>query len=287
MAWRTVILLILIFFSGNLVAQTKETLPSAKAVPIVLGRTEVVSSKVLGEERRINIYLPEGYNPSASTKYPVIYLLDGGLDEDFIHVCGLVQFCSFPWVNRVPNVIVVGIANTDRKRDMTFPTSVKGDQQKYPTQGGSSNFIKFIEHELQPYIKSHYATNNDCLLIGESLGGLLATEILLTRAQMFNRYLIISPSLWWDNGSILKRKMPVLPDSTRIFIAAGKEGLAPSEEPHVMEVDANILVEKIQTSYKRNSCLYFDYLPAENHATIGHQAIYNGFKKLYKLPDAE
>jgi predicted alpha/beta superfamily hydrolase len=260
---------------------------TGKSKPITIGVREEFKSAILSETRTLNIYLPEGYGKDDTIiRYPVIYLLDGGLDEDFLHVAGLVQFNSQPWVNRLPPSIVVGIANTDRKRDMTFPTTVKGDKEKYPTTGGSAAFIAFIEKELQPYIEQHYTTNGSKTIIGESLAGLLATEILLEKPSLFDTYIIISPSLWWDNGSILKQPMllsaAVPSRKTNVYIGVGKEGLAPSAEPHVMEVDANVLVDKIATLQNKNINLQFDYLPEETHATIAHQALLNAFKKLSK-----
>lgn len=251
---------------------------------ITLGIKDHLYSKELSENRKLNIYLPEGYNPSDTATYPVIYLLDGGTDEDFIHVVGLVQFNTFPWVNRLPKSIVVGIVNKDRKHDFTFPTTIKADKEKYPTTGGSKAFISFLAKDLLPYIQSHYKVNTDRTIIGESLGGLLATEILLEKPNMFNKYIIISPSLWWDNGSILKKKMNISAtdpaNRTRIYIGVGKEGLAPTEEFHVMEVDANVLADKIKALNNGNISLYFDYLPEETHATIAHQALLNAFKIL-------
>src|SRR3954465_589314 len=91
--------------------------------PLVIGSIIELQSKVLAEKRTINIYLPAGYDAADTVKYPVIYLLDGSLDEDFLHIVGLVQFLNFPWVNILPKSIVVGIANVDRKRDLTFPTT--------------------------------------------------------------------------------------------------------------------------------------------------------------------
>lgn len=108
--------------------------------PISFGEKYEITSTQLSERRTLNIYLPLGYNKADTTKYPVIYLLDGGLDEDFIHVAGLVQFNSFPWVHRVQPSIVVGIVNVDRKRDMSFPTTMKSEKQKYPTAGGSHSY---------------------------------------------------------------------------------------------------------------------------------------------------
>jgi predicted alpha/beta superfamily hydrolase len=252
----------------------------------VLGNIDELYSTELNENRTVNIYLPEGYNSKDTIKYPVIYLLDGSADEDFIHIVGLVQFNSFEWVNQVSKSIVVGIATIDRRRDFTTPTTIATDLKKYPTSGKSNKFIAFIKNELQPFIENKYKTNTDKTLIGQSLGGLLATEILATQPTLFNKYIIISPSLWWNNGFLLNQEWtPVLKtfnQKTDIYIAVGKEGLTPTEIPRVMEVDANNLVEKIQKIQNKNISVSFDYLPNENHATIMHQAVLNAFKVLNK-----
>lgn len=250
--------------------------------PFVLGVIDSLHSDILKETRTLNIYLPEGYSPDSTTLYPVIYLLDGGADEDFIHVVGLVQYNTFPWVNKIPKSIVVGIANTNRLRDFTFPTTVDDDKKKYPAAGHSDNFIAFIEKELQPYIKRAYKANSERTLIGQSLGGLLATEILFKKPSMFNKYIIISPTLWWDNGSLLDKKMPNTSQPISVYIAVGKEGLTPGTPPRVMEVDANVLADKLKQSNNKHIKCYFDYLPDEDHATIGHQAVMNAFKMLSK-----
>ncbi len=263
--------------------------PAAKdnSKPFVLGVIEEIQSVELAEKRILNIYLPEGYNKNDTATYPVIYLLDGSADEDFIHVVGLIQFNTFSWINRVPKSIVVGISNKDRRRDFTFPTTVEADKKKSPSTGHSDKFIAFIEKELQPFIEKKYKANTSKTIIGQSLGGLLATEILFTKPSMFNKYIIISPSLWWDNGSLLKHSPEILKENflsqTDIYIGVGKEGLAPTDIPHVMEVEANILAEKIQHTKSKNVAVYFDYLPQEDHATITHQAIFNALRILYPV----
>lgn len=245
-----------------------------------LGNVEQIHSTVLSETRTLNIYLPDGYSDKDTAHYPVIYLLDGSADEDFIHVSGLVQFCTFPWVKILPRSIVVGIGNKARERDMTFPTSIKTEKERFPTTGGSAKFISFIADELQPYITKHYRTNGQKTIIGESLAGLLTTEILFTRPSLFDKYIIISPSLWWDNGSLLNKQPSLTGTSHKIsvYIGVGKEGLAPSPQPHVMEVDANVLADKLKELHNKNLSLHLDYLPDETHATIGHQALYNAFR---------
>lgn len=252
--------------------------------PLSFGHESTIKSALLGEDRILNISLPDGYNQKDTIKYPVIYVLDGSIDEDFIHISGLVQYSSFEWVNYIPKSIVVGIATVNRKRDFTFPSTVKEQKKAYPEAGHSDKFIAFIEKELQPFINSNYKTNNSKTIIGQSLGGLLETEILFKKPELFNRYIIISPSLWWDNGSLLNSNAEILSEKfsipITIYLAVGKEGLAPTTQPHVMEVDANLLAEKIKNSKSKAIKILFDYLPNENHATIMHQAVLNAFKLL-------
>lgn len=282
---KAILFFTLWIFTHQSWSQAKNPASSDSSRPFILGVIDEIQSKELHEKRILNIYLPAGYNENDTTHYPVIYLLDGSADEDFIHIVGLVQFNNFPWINRVPKSIVVGIANTDRKRDFTFPSTAVSDLARLPTSGKSGNFIAFIEKELQPFIESRYKTNASKTLIGQSLGGLLATEILLKNPRLFNKYIIISPSIWWDNGSLLKQDANVLHENfssiTDIYIGVGKEGLTPGDNPRVMEVDANLLAEKLLSSKSKNIKVYFDYLPQENHATVTHQAVFNAFRWLY------
>jgi predicted alpha/beta superfamily hydrolase len=275
---------------SEMLAAQKDWKDFSGTKPFVLGVIDEIQSKELSEKRILNIYLPEGYNKNDTTKYPVVYLLDGSADEDFIHVVGLYQFNNFSWINRVPKSIIVGIATVDRRRDFTFPTTIEADKKRYPTTGHSEQFINFIEKELQPYIEKNYKSTSSKTIIGQSLGGLLAAEILLKRPTLFNQYIIVSPSIWWDNGSILNLSSPILKDdfkqSTKVYIGVGKEGLVPGDNPHVMEVDANLLADKISSGKSKNVTLYFDYLPGEDHATIMHQAVFNALRYLNPLPES-
>jgi predicted alpha/beta superfamily hydrolase len=279
------LLVALCWISFTFGQKTKEK-SSEISTPFVLGVIDKIQSTVLNETRILNIYLPEGYNPSDSIKYPVIYLLDGSADEDFIHIVGLVQFNTFEWVNKVPKSIVVGIANVDRARDFTYPSTITELNERFPTSGHSDSFISFVENELQPYIAKKYRTNQEKTLIGQSFGGLLATEILLKKPTLFTKYIIVSPSLWWDNGSLLNLPSTLYTEGynqqTAIYIGVGKEGLTPTKVPRVMEVDANLLSDKINLSKSKNVRVFFDYLPKENHATILHQAVSNAFEILYQ-----
>ena len=154
----TKIYIILLFTVINVQAQLDIKVNSKTNFSI--GDTLKFNSKILNEERTLNIYLPESYHQSENKNlYPVIYLLDGSKDEDFIHIAGLVQFGSFSWINMIPETIVVGIANVDRKRDFTYHTDIKELKEEFPTTGKSEAFISFIESELKPLIKKSYRIN--------------------------------------------------------------------------------------------------------------------------------
>ena len=236
----------------------------------VLGEVLTLDSKVLGENRTINIY--QSPSIGEGTEYQVIYLLDGAADEDFIHVAGLVQFATFPWVNQLPPTIVVGIANTDRRGQMTFPTKHEKYKADFPTAGNSAKFIQFIKSELQPYIDSHYDTNQDKIIIGQSLAGLLATEILYKQPELFTHYIIVSPSLWWDEQSLLAAKPSIANDPPKIFVAVGDEG----EE---MIAFAKSLVKQLEIE-KLSPHFYF--MGDQNHANIHHLAVYKAFEILFQ-----
>ncbi|MES2133019.1 MAG: alpha/beta hydrolase-fold protein [Bacteroidota bacterium] len=242
--------------------------------PFTIGEIREIKSAVLGENRTLNVYLPYGY--AKEKTYPVIYLLDGSVNEDFLHIAGLVQFFN---MLKMPEFIVVGIANVDRRRDFTFHTELPDLKKEFPTTGGSEKFIKFIETELQPFISSNYKTSDVKYIIGQSLGGLLAAEILLKKPDLFSHYLIVSPSLWWDNESLLKGAKLLVEkqnDAKRyVYISVG------GQEEKVMQKDAKELSVILQQANKSNLKLDFLPLPKENHATILHQSINEAFKLLF------
>lgn len=255
--------------------------------PLAIGHTTSLHSAILNETRTLNIYLPEGYSASDSTHYPVIYMVDGGIKEDFFHISGLVRFNNQEWVNRLPPSIVVGIENVDRRRDCSFAVdqldflkTMGFDPRYFSTAGGSAQYIQFLAKELQPYIAEQYKVNDHKTIIGESFAGLLATEILLKHRSLFDTYIIISPSLWWGSQKLLvdatqhlkaARKSPV-----RVYLSACNK-----EEDLTMYNDAARLNEILKQHGGKETQVHFDYLPNETHATTMHQAVYNAFRMLY------
>jgi predicted alpha/beta superfamily hydrolase len=242
--------------------------------PFVIGETVTLHSAALGEDRLLNVYLPEGYHPDSAARYPVIYLLDGSADEDFVHIAGLVQFGAFPWVGMLQPSIVVGIANVDRRRDFTFPTRNARDLADFPTTGGSKAFLQFLEQELQPAVAARYRVEGRGTLVGQSLGGLLAAEVLHRKPGLFQHYIVVSPSLWWDDRSLLAADMQRLPAGSRVFVAVGKEG-------DEMEGPARAFAEKLRSVAADPADVQFQHYPAANHGNILHLAAYDALAWLF------
>jgi uncharacterized protein len=279
-------LFLIVTLSSCIKGQNVESLNKTTSNSFVIGNIDTIYSYVLSENRIINIYLPDGYCTDSTKTYPVIYLLDGSANEYFIHVVGLINFFTLPWINRMPKSIVVGISNVNRNRDLTFYTSSKVDfyataglKKKYfPVTGGSEKFILFLEKELQPYIEKKYKTSSSKAIIGQSLGGLLATEILLKKPYLFDTYLIMSPSLWWDSESLLLDAPYLLKRNLRNKI---KAYVGVSSEGKNMEKDVKQLVKILKTDGADNVDVIYDYISDENHSTMVHQSIYNAIKLLY------
>lgn len=267
------ICLFLLLFSLQATAQNKIEIKSKSEFSI--GETFDIHSVILAENRTINIYIPESYKEESSKSYPVIYLLDGSRDEDFIHIAGLVQFGSFSWIDMIPESIVVGIANIDRQRDFTYPTTNEKLKADIPSSGESARFISFIRDELQPLIQGNYRTSDTKTLVGQSLGGLLATEILFKHSKLFDHYIIVSPSLWWDDESLLDYPIGKFESKKSIYVAVGKEG-------EVMERVARELYNKLDSQRAKSLDLYFDFLEDKDHGDALHLAVYHAFEKLFK-----
>lgn len=171
------------------------------AAPLVIGETFTIESKTLGETRRINVYLPPAYTAATSSRLPVVYMPDGGMAEDFLHVAGLVQVSVGNGTMRP--FILVGIENTQRRRDLTGPTQVDDDRKIAPRVGGSAAFRAFIRSELMPAITNRYRTTAETAIMGESLAGLFVVETLFLEPTLFDTYIAIDPSLWWNNAELV------------------------------------------------------------------------------------
>jgi predicted alpha/beta superfamily hydrolase len=193
--------------------------------PIVLGTSQQIQSAALGENRTINIVLPASYSKDASKRYPVLYLIDGGVDQDLVHIAGVFQLNS-AW-GRSQEAILVGIATKDRRRELTGPVSDAELLKKYPTAGSSAKFRSFIRDEVKPFVERTYRTNGHDAVIGESLAGLFVLDTYLNEPQLFEAYGAISPSLWWDKERIASgagAKLGAAQSGRRLYFAVANEG---------------------------------------------------------------
>ena len=184
---------------------------------ILIGKKATIFSNILKENRKIWIYNPgqTAINPVAGKRYPVVYVLDG--DAHFLSTVGMIQQLSQANGNAVlPEMIVVGIENTNRLRDLT-PSLVT------PGNNASVNpFVNFLKTELMPYVDKNYNTAPYRILIGHSLGGLTAIDILTNSPELFNAYIAIDPSMWYDDEKFLNNTISQIRNknlkSTRLFI---------------------------------------------------------------------
>ena len=248
-----------------------------KAAPLVVGETFTIPSRVLGETRRINVYRPPGL--AADAALPVLYLPDGGLAEDFLHIAGLVQVGASNGTMRP--FLLVGIENTERRRDLTGPTANAEDRKIAPRVGGSAAFRKFLRDELMPHIKSRYRTTGERAIIGESLAGLFVVETLLLEPDLFDTYIAIDPSLWWNDQKLVAdagRQLRARPDLKKsqhlksLYLACSSEERTPGVFARFVEV---LKKESPQGLHWRAVTM-----PEEKHATIFHPAALKAFREL-------
>jgi predicted alpha/beta superfamily hydrolase len=160
-----------------------------------------IESSQVGEIRVINVWTPSGYQNSTDS-LPVLFMPDGGINEDFPHIAN--TLAELVVSKSIPPFILVGIENTERRRDLTGPSSVKENEEVAPLSDGAKKFRAFIEMELFPEIDKRYRTNHIKGLVGESVAGLFVVETLFLAPEMFDYYIAIDPSLWWNDANLVK-----------------------------------------------------------------------------------
>jgi predicted alpha/beta superfamily hydrolase len=202
--------------------------PPSDSTPI--HTTFVIESRAVGETRTINVYTPPGYGTSAGQTYPVLYMPDGGLAEDFPHIVNTID--SLIARHLIRPVLVVGIENTQRRRDLTGPTTVASDSAIAPRVGGSAAFREFIRDELMPEIRRRYRCTDEASIVGESLAGLFIVETFLLEPSLFRRYIALSPSVWWNGGALIRLAEPRIrsldrTERTLFFASADETQIAP------------------------------------------------------------
>ncbi|MEM1134315.1 MAG: alpha/beta hydrolase-fold protein [Bacteroidota bacterium] len=260
-------LFLVLCFDGY--SQNKETLVSEV---INIGKKHTFFSEILDENREIWVKLPTGYDVEDTTKYPVVYLLDGS--NNFLFTAGLLRQLES---RSVPKSILVGIVNTNRSRDLT--PAVSNSEKTNPSIGGADNFLKMLEKELIPFVQKNYRATHFKTLIGHSFGGLFIIHTLATKPELFNAYLAISPSLWWDNQMVVNHfaeRLKATPDMKGLLY------LTMANERGKMLGGMMKLMGVLETESPKN--LRWDYKihSQEHHGSVPIISTLEGFQFFYK-----
>ena len=240
------------------------------SLPVIIGERTMFRSTILGAEYPLVIYRPGGYERS-NERYPLLILLDG--DGHFHHATGVVDFLVAN--QRIPPMIVVGVGNRDRTRDLTPPTN---DPQFRDRTGGADQFLRFLGDELIPYLDETNRTLDYRVLVGHSFGGLFALHALMARPEVFDGYIAISPSTWWNQQALVS----ALPDflakqrdlRASLYMTTGNEG-------GEMLSSAQRIAEILKRDAPATMQWQFHHMPAESHGSIPHRSLYDGLEAMF------
>src|SRR5215510_7611105 len=240
-------------------------------------RKLVLKSTVLGEERVVLIRTPPGYETN-KVSYPVLYMTDG--DAHMGHTASTIEFLTQN--GRIPELIVVGVTNTDRTRDLTPAKSsdkTPAGELRFPTSGGADNFLKFFETELIPEIEKQYRVQPYRIFAGHSLGGLFAIHAMISKPGLFNSYIAVSPSLQWENDEALKRAEIYLKNQKEmkvsLFVSIGNE-------PGAIGADFDRFKEVLSKTNIKGFEWQAERMADEDHGSVVLRSHYFGLRKVYE-----
>lgn len=242
-------------------------------------------SQLLNEERKVYVHCPKVDSADSKKRFPVLYVLDG--DNHFELLAQYVDYLSRPDVLAMPKIIVVGIPNTKRTRDLTPTSSLlnyegKPDSSSYQGSGGNEKFLQFMATELMPMIEKTYETAPYRILAGHSFGGIASLNCLLTRPDLFDAYIAVSPSLWWDKEYLLKLTAEKLKNGSalqkKLFISDGNEGGANSFfHKNLVKLDATLAKKKLKGLDYR-----YKHYPTETHMTEPIVAYFDALRFIFR-----
>lgn len=260
---------------------------------INIGEKHLMHSNVLNEERPYWVYLPPEYNNTQyeQAHYPVIYLLDG--DTNFSLLVGIQQAFTRGMYNNMPECIIVGIPNTDRARDMTPSKSFLKHNGKdmFTNSGGSDNFTSFLAEELKVKIDSTYRTNGYNILIGHSFGGLFVMNTLVHHTDLYNAYVAIDPSLWWDQKKVYNEAETIWKtkdfEHRSLYIAMARDEERPDDVQKHSKTIADFCKTVLNSAPDNKLNTGWKYYEDEDHGTILMPGIFDALRTIFdgiKLP---
>lgn len=252
-----------------------------------IGKITTIQSEILDSERQIMVYLPSSYNHNDYTRYPVLYLLDGEL---FFHsFTGAVAHLSGDVSPQIPEMIVVGITSQNRFRDSSPTKSLIGlsgkEEINYENSGGANEFLNFLKKELVPFIDGNYRTNEYRTFVGYSFTGLPVLHALFTNPEIFDSYLVIDFSAWWDNEVSLKNARTFFQEykgaDRDVFISTVDRVLNDISPKHDTTWD---FVQAFEQNHSENINIgYKKYgYKEENHNTMALISFIDGLKYIFR-----
>ncbi|MCL1673983.1 alpha/beta hydrolase-fold protein [Elizabethkingia meningoseptica] len=274
----TVIYIIFLLLCTTLNAQDTERV-------VAIGKRYSIDSRVLKEKRNYSVYLPPSYESNMDKKYFVAYVLDGEKSK-FLQVAGIAQSMNSTseLTMQIPELIIVAIENTDRTRDFTPTHSLNyldaENINAFNSSGKANEFMGFLEKELMPEIDKSYRTLSKNLIIGHSLGGLFAIHCLLESPNLFNYYILIDPSWFWDHNYIGKRTKEVLKTKNlegRVYIALANNFKEDSRHYKW----GNEFYEMLNNKKSPRLDAKIQYFEDEKHLTVPIPATYYGLRYIF------
>lgn len=241
--------------------------------PIEVGTAISVPSDVLQEDRRLLVYLPESYH-SSTFRYPVLYLLDA--DSDFLHTIGIVEFLA--GIDQIPELIVIGVANTIRSRDLTPESGNVKETEFWPAVGGADRFLKFFRKELIPFVDKTYRTEPYRIIRGQSFGGLFAIHDYMGPAPTFNAYLASSPAVGWNHEILIKQAPDFFEVNVPLPLYVAAAGRDFPENLRSIERLAEVLKNK----QPQSELWKFEFFENETHYSLVHRSTYSALKFVYE-----
>ena len=238
-----------------------------------LGERVSINSTELGEQRTLQILLPENYQSDLKSTYPVIYLLDG--DYNFHGISGMLDLLANKG-QLIPKVILVGLADkgTEKYRHYMTPNDSVSNVEK--SGGGADSFLAFLTKEVQPYIKQHYRSSEHSTLVGHSMGGLFVVNSLLSAPEYFDNYVAISPSVWVSDNAIVKKAKEKLGSAEHQVVSLY---LSLADE---MQMGQYALINELDANPSKNLHWRFKHYPNENHNSVVLIALRDSLKNIFK-----
>jgi predicted alpha/beta superfamily hydrolase len=247
------------------------------------------SYEVGGQDYTVQVCLPLKFDKSKT--YPVVYLLDGDIYLEMVKsISELLSFRMGTFKSHIQDVIIVGILYNQsdsvnfalRSRDLT-PTldTISPFGKSWPLAGGANKFLDFIEYELHPTILERYPVDETATgIAGSSFGGLLAAYAFLTRDQLFDRFIVISPCAVWDNELLIRLEEERF-DKNKDFTRRLYLSAASFDSPYLVTDPTMRLFEAIKSRPYSDLALYYDYCENETHFSTFPRAITTGLRFCY------